>query len=121
VARVTDEEVRALVATSADLDTCDPFIRVAGNLVDTQLVGVITNTEILRDIELFLAAHFTTLVVERGALIRSSLGDSAETYQDLYNEGLGSTRFGQTAMILDTTGTLRAATMATLKGIFRVL
>lgn len=119
MARVSDADVKTLIDT--DRDTCDPFIMVANTIVNTHLTTSITDTDLLQAIELYLAAHFTAITEERGALIRSSLGESAETYQDLYKEGLGSTRFGQQAMTLDHTGSLKTLSRSSLKAIFRVV
>lgn len=63
----------------------------------------------LRDqIELLIACHFTVMSVEKGGLVRQSMGDAANTYHDVHpkNVGLYSTRFGAQAVALDSTGTL---------------
>lgn len=117
--RVTDQDVKNLIQT--DRDTCDPFIRIASHLVDTHLVSKISDIDLLEHIELYLAAHFTAVTEERGALIRNALGESAETYQDLYKPGLRSTRFGQQAIALDHTGTLQVLSMTDAKAEFRIL
>lgn len=120
MARVTDEEVKEIVDTNRD--SCSPFISVANQLVTQHLASKITsNDTLLHDIELYLAAHFLTITEERGSLIRTGLGESAETYQDLYESGFSATRFGQQALVMDFTGTLKALSTASLKAVFRVL
>lgn len=117
--RVAEEEVLKLIDTTKS-DVCI-FIDVANNLVEEHLVGVVTSTALLENIELYLAAHFLALTEERGGLIRTGLGESAETLQDLYSEGLRSTRFGQQALALDYTGTLAALTLGKLSAQFRIV
>ncbi len=116
--RVSSEEVKQLIDTNRD--TCDPFIEVAHAIVNEH-VTAINDTTILTHIELYLAAHFTAITEERGSLIRSGLGESAETYQDLYKGGFASTRFGQQAITMDYSGALKQMSVLTLKAVFRTL
>ncbi len=120
--RVTDKEVQEVVETSRDTK---PFIETANLIVTEHLVSAAPaaplSTGMLKAIELYLAAHFTALTEERGSLIRSGVGEAAETLSDIYGEGFKSTRYGQQALALDTTGVLAALSNQKLKAQFRVV
>lgn len=108
-ARVTELEVRALLAPYADDVSCTIFIRQATMLVDEELVGKGLSDERLWAVELNLAAHFLTLTVERGGFRAAEIGEAREEYTNSVNqEKFSSTRFGQAAVSLDTSGTLNA-------------
>lgn len=107
--RINADQVADLITTSKNVR---PFINTANILINTHLTSVGLDTEILCQIELYLTAHFLSLAEERGALIRSSTGESAETFANVYGAGLKSTRFGLQALMFDTTGTLAAINAA---------
>ncbi len=102
--RVTELEVQAIVDTERDPT---PFIDVASLIVDENLLGKGLTVARLVQIELYLAAHFTTVTEERGSLVSSGGGDAKDTYftREL-GKGLAMTRYGQQALALDTSGTL---------------
>lgn len=106
MSRTTSNDVTSLLGENPSLDVTIPM-RLAMNLVDANLVGVgLTDTQ-LTDIELFLAAHFTLLTIENGPLASKKQGvASQEQYHNVYKAGLASTRFGQSAITIDTTGIL---------------
>ena len=116
--RVTDVEVKEIVETSKDTTS---FIHTANAIVEEHLVPLTLSVTMLTKIELYLSAHFVALTEERGGLLRSSLGESAETYADIYEEGFRSTRFGQQAIALDTTGTLAQLSNQKLRAVFRIV
>lgn len=107
MARVTANEVRAImgepVATSVDAQ-----IAIATTLVDDNLVGQGLSDAALKNIELFLSAHFTLLTIENGPLAKKMIGEASEGYHNVYKGGLLSTRFGQQAVMIDTSGILAA-------------
>lgn len=104
-ARVTDSEVRSVAGENS---TVDPSlaIRTANNMVDVHLGSSSLSVDTLRDIELYLAAHFLSLSTRDGPLAAASLGDSTERYHNIYAAGLRATRFGAQAILMDTTGKL---------------
>ncbi len=118
--RVTSSEVKGLIKTSFDVD---PFIATSNLLVDESLVGQGLSDARLTQIELWLAAHFTAVAEERGALLASDKGDSEEEYGLKVGEGLNMTRFGQQALLLDTTGILAdiGSSTSVKKAQFRVV
>lgn len=103
MARVTSSEVGNLIKTNFDVDA---FIATATLMVDETLVGQGLSDARLIQIELWLAAHFVAVAEERGALLGSNKGESEEEYGVKVGEGLNMTRFGQQALMLDTTGLL---------------
>lgn len=108
--RVSEAEVKELLAPLAQNTSMTIFINQANMLVDEELVGKGLSDNRLKYIELNLAAHFATLAVERGGLISQRMGDSEETYESTKGKAkYSSTRFGQTAISLDTTGLISKA------------
>lgn len=105
--RVTEDQVREVANQLATVDASFA-IDIATLLVDEDLATLspALSDERLRQIELYLAAHFLTLTVEEGPKAAEALGDATERYHNIYAAGLRSTRFGQQAILLDTSGTL---------------
>lgn len=102
--RVTPAEVKAIMDDTVITDTImGTYIIGANTLVNTAL-GTGT-TPILKEIERWLAAHLATITRERMAKKEEAGGAKIE-YTGDYGMGLESTPYGQTVMILDTTGTL---------------
>lgn len=121
---VTDELIKLLKCPAGS--EVQIFIASANVAVDSLLGSTTLSEPTLKLIETFLAAHFYTLANERGALAAETVGDSTERYHNTYSKGFGSTRYGQQAMVLDTTGTLssesaKADSPVTKKAEFRVL
>lgn len=125
MSRTSASEVKEIVST----DICDEtiignFIDTANTVVDEHLVGgeCQNSDEILAKIEMYLAAHFLSITDEGGALKFTKLGDASEAYDTgIFGEGLNSTRFGQTAIMLDACGTLAGLATTNKKANFRVV
>lgn len=105
MARVLAAAVQALIA-GADSVGYDAAIAVATTLVDDNLLGKGLSTAALTNIELYLAGHFALLSTENGPLAKKAIESAQEGYHNVYKGGFLSTRFGQTACVMDTTGTL---------------
>lgn len=118
MALVTSDEVKALIDTSRDVTT---FIESADLIVSEDLVDKGLSADRLKQIELYLAAHFVAITEERGALTHAEIGDSNESYQIAKGKGYDMTRFGQQAMDFDTSGTLKTQTKAGKTAVFMVL
>lgn len=118
---VTAEDVKAIYPTSLDVD---PFLEIAQNLADELLSDKGLSEKAMDSIVIYLTAHLLALTEENGGLRRQKMGDSDESYRVPGDKAMGfaQTRFGQMAMILDTTGTL-AATSANsgLKAKFEIV
>jgi hypothetical protein len=120
--RATDEDVRAYVVISTSVSTA-PYINSAVVVVESLLEGKGLSESVLTQIEIFLAAHFAVLAVERGGIRREAMGESSQSFQTISEnfKGFTLTRFGQSALALDTTGTLAEQGNANLKAKFRVV
>ena len=118
MALVTDNEVKAIVDTERDTT---PFITIAHLVVSEQLSGKSLSTERLTQIELYLAAHYTAITEERGSLKSIKMGESTDTFDTQSGQGLKLTRYGQQAISLDTSGTLKSMGVQSLPAQFRVL
>lgn len=118
-------DLRDIVKT-IPLDVADgdlaPFTTVAALIRSEDLAGSGLSSGRLDQIELYLAAHFLVLAVENGGLLREKQGQSIDQYRDFDKSfaGLMSTRYGQAALSLDSSGTLQS-TMSTKKAQFRVV
>ena len=112
MARVTDLEVKEIIETLLDMT---PFIGTATLIVDEDLVGQGLSDARLREIELYLAAHFTTL--RERQLQSEEFGDAKDVFLGQVGKGLSSSIYGQQAIALDTTGELKSQgkTRATLE------
>ena len=123
-ARVSAAEVTALITTSIDDDIIlSNMIDTANVFIDTHLVPAAGHPDsILNKIELYLSTHFVAVSEEIGAVKFSKVGDSSDAY-DVSNlgEGFSSTRFGQQALALDTSGILASLASGGLKAQFRVI
>jgi len=108
VARVTGVELKEIVDTDkADSLLESQFINTAHIFVEANLVDSGLSEDVLKVIELYLAAHFLIMTEERGGLIVEHFGDATNRYADVFKDGgLYMTRFGQQAITFDTTGTL---------------
>ncbi len=121
-ARVTGEGVKAIIDTSkSDADVLAHMIDTANLYVDTHLLSAGLPDPILTKIELYLAAHLVALTEEKGGVTRSKMGDADESYANVYKDGFRSTRYGQMALTLDSSGTLASLGMTNAKAEFRVI
>jgi len=104
MARTTTAEVKKIIDT--DLTDLDAFILPAGQLAD-QVAAADSSlaAAILEEIECWLAAHFTSMRDQQA--VKSTVGPTSFTYSGKTGMGLEFTRYGQMALLLDTTGTLR--------------
>lgn len=97
--RVDSAEVKVVIDTS--LTDLTAFILVASQQVD-RISGL--TAAVLKEIERWLAAHFVAIRDKRTS--KDNVGDSSHTYEGKTGMGLQFTRYGQQALLLDTTGTL---------------
>ena len=104
MARTTTAEVKAIIDT--DLTNLNPFIIPAGQLAD-QVAAADSSlaAATLAQIECWLAAHFTAMRDPQA--VKSTVGPTSFTYGGKTGMGLEFTRYGQMALLLDTTGTLK--------------
>lgn len=122
--RTSAERVKEIVTTSiSDEVVASNMLFTANNLVTTHLLNEGYSSDTLEQIEMYLAAHLVALSEEKGGLIRTQFGDAEEWYSDQYDTGLRMTRFGQTALALDSSGVLAniSAAAKVLKAQFRIV
>jgi len=105
--RVSEDQVRGVTNEPSTVDASQA-IDAATLFVDEELVGKGPSDARLVQIELYLAAHFLAITTREGPLAAETMGDASERYHNIYTAGLRSTRFGQQAVLLDTSGTLAA-------------
>lgn len=107
MARVSDADVKTILDTTV---TTTPFITMANLFVNNRLVGQGLDEDMLTQIELNVSAHLTCMLDPR--LTQEAMGDLKRTMQDgPLAQGLASTRYGQTAIMLDPTGILASASV----------
>lgn len=111
---VTSAQVEAIIDTDRD---CDPFIATAQLIVTEELADSTLSDDRKDQIVLYLAAHFVCLAEEAGGLRRQRMGESDESYRVPGDKdtGFAFTRYGQQAILLDTTG--RLASIGANKGV----
>jgi hypothetical protein len=117
MARVTEAEVREIIEVDAAL-VLTPFITIANLLVTTHLAAEISDTDLLKEIERWLAAHFVAVRDPRAT--SESIDSVSRSFEQMkMGEGLMGTRYGQQAALLDTSGKLQNLTLkkATFHGI----
>lgn len=107
MSRVTTEEVKRIITTAVDDSDILTCIDVGSNLVDDLLVGKGLSTARLKDIELFLAAHYVAIKdPDAGMLVEQEIDGTRSKYGGDLGMALAATRYGQQAMALDITGEL---------------
>lgn len=122
-ASVTSTQVRAVYQEIPSDKDISAFILTALLVVDETLDGQGLSQARLDQIATYLAAHLVAQDLERGGLTRSKDGESEDDYASYGSKALGyaSTRWGQTAIALDTTGKLEATSPGKRKALFRVV
>lgn len=117
MSRVVGSEVKEIIDTELTEDQCEPFIQIATLMVDTYLVNKGLTTSMLKELERWLAAHFIAASVDpREQTVR--VGTIETNLEGTTGQGLSFSRYGQQAMVLDPTGTLKL--LAKPKAIFTV-
>jgi len=103
MARVTTAEVKEILSTNLEENQLRAFITSANILVTDVLAGKHSG-DILKQIELWLSAHFSSIRDQRAA--EEKIGDASIRYQGRTGLGLDATLYGQQVKMLDTSGTL---------------
>ena len=112
---VTDLEVKEIISTS--LTDLTAFITAADLIVTEDLNDKGLSVARLKEIERWLAAHLVAINEDRARKSGEGIGRSNVQFGGQYGLGLNHTRYGQQAIILDTSGTL-AAKITGKKAIF---
>jgi len=106
--RVTATEVKQIITTTQEDYIIDVFIESANLLVTSILADSGLSSDLLKEIERWLSAHFLSMSFERQTIREEIGGDTSEQYSKL-GHGLSASTYGQTVKMLDTTGMMDAA------------
>jgi len=100
--------VKRVFSTALTETEISPYLKTASLVVDTYLAGEGMSATLLREIELYLAAHFAAFVRDRPAV--EEIIDEAEIRYPANSLGknLDATPYGQIAKSLDSSGKLNA-------------
>jgi len=109
MARVTEEELRGVIKTSLTDDDIKRFIATANVVVDELLLGEAYSANLLKQIELWLAAHFLAVRDPRTSSDTIPGGPTLQYHGQTGIEGLKQTPYGTQVMILDHHGVLARA------------
>jgi len=104
--RATETEVKEIIKTTLTVEDVTPFLSAANTVVTDSLSGEGYGTETMKQIELWLAAHFLAARDPRRS--RTKIGAGDDTYEGKTGMGLNSTSYGQRVMMLDHHGVLAA-------------
>lgn len=108
-ARVTATEVKQIIETSFEDTMVNAFIAGATAVIDTALGTSGLSDALMKEIERWMAAH---LVAQRERqLLKAGASGAFVEYVGVFEMGLNGTQYGQTAMALDTTGTLASLSL----------
>src|SRR5262245_27154183 len=101
---VSQTDVQAICSAS----NLAGHLRTAQIIVNEKLLGKGLSGDLLDQITIYLTAHFATAGSGNGGLKSKKVGEATETYNTTGDKdtGLKSTGYGQTAMLLDSSGTL---------------
>lgn len=108
--RATVSDVKQIINTTQDEAVIITHIQAANELV-SEILGNETgiSSQLKRFIEIYLTAHFLSIGLEKhlGGVEEYEVGDTKIKYASaVSSSGLGSTPYGETAKLLDTTGKL---------------
>ena len=111
--RTTERDVKRVFSTTLTETEISPYVKTASLVVDTYLAGEGMSATLLREIELYLAAHFAAFVRDRPAI--EEVIDEAEIRYPANSLGknLDATPYGQIAKSLDTSGKLNSIGQST--------
>ena len=104
MARVTDTEVKTILATTVDTT---PFIDTANIFINEVLGTAGLSEALLTKIELWLSAHFTCMMDPRVSF--ETISSAQGTFEGKTGMSLDFTRYGQQAKLLDSSGRLANA------------
>ena len=102
--RTTEAAVLEIMDTDLTSSQITPFLTTANALVTAYLSSAGLSSTLLAEIEKYLAAHLASMKSRYG--IKESIGDASITTGYKGGLRLDATPYGETAKMLDTTGTL---------------
>ncbi len=102
--RTTAADVKAIIDTQLDTTGVEVFIGSANLIVDTALGSTDLSADLLTEVEKWLSAHLIAITKTRQAESKK-VGEATDKYGRL-GMNLNSTTYGQTAQVLDISGSL---------------
>ena len=103
--RTTAAKVKEILDTAQTDPAIEAYIAIASQMVDDLPTSL--SEERLTEIERWLTAHFIASTKERMGKTEQ-VGEAQISYLGEFGKNLESTPYGQTAAMLDTSGTLNA-------------
>lgn len=98
----TEADVLQIIDTDLTEEEITPFLNVAAVMVTDLLADESYSADLSREIERWLAAHFTA--IRDPQLIEEKIGDATAKYGAKVGSGLEATRYGQQVLLLDSNG-----------------
>ncbi|MFW6002556.1 MAG: hypothetical protein ACOCQD_04380 [archaeon] len=114
MATATVDEVRAIIDTNIEDTNVESYIDSASSLLSIWFSGVTASQELLTELEKWVAAHLIAMTKERQAK-EEGAGGAYIKYAGVFGTGLKTTSYGQTAIEIDTTNTLRSVSGKQIK------
>lgn len=103
---ITAADVLSVYETDRDDEALQPFLELAATFTDVHLAGKGLPSAALKEVQRFLAGHFM-FVTDTGVHETLRVEDVAERFtKSDRNPGLMDSRWGRTAVLFDTSGTL---------------
>jgi hypothetical protein len=118
VTRASAGEVLGVLSFTPTKEDLQPFLDAANELV-TELCGGLYAADRLKNIEIFLAAHFVAVGDRNyyaGMVTMESLGEQNTQYATPKPADFSMTAYGQQALLLDTKGGLAYIAFHVAKG-----
>ena len=105
MARTTATEVKQIMDNCTVSDTIVDSYIVGANAIVTKILGDDTTigSTLMGEVERWFTAHMLACTIHRTTTVER-LGEASVQYTGEFRENLASTPYGQTVMVLDTTG-----------------
>ena len=102
--RITVDDLVEILETELTEAQLSAFVNSAHYLIQANLLSSGLSSDVLTEIHKYLAAHFASLRDQR--IESERVADVSMKYQGKTDMGLNATFYGQTALMLDTSGSL---------------
>ena len=112
------DRVREIIETELTNEQITPYLAAAEVMLVSAFREKTVDVATREELKAWLAAHYIAVTRQRVSAKESAGGASIE-YAGVYGAALESTPWGQTAMMMDATGALKAA--STKKGNIQII
>ncbi len=120
MARINEKRIQDIMDTAVDVGNITTYLNIANNYVTQNLGSSGLDTATLADIEAFITAHFIAMTKERQGM-KEKIGDVSVEYQGEFGKFLEMTTYGQSALLLDSTGILSSVSSGTKKASIKAI